>query len=95
MGRGSTPDPGTVANLQNQINALNQQMLNFVQKQKFTVYPMLDNVTQPDIVNVGYQVLPAALVGQTSVTSALASLATKHNELPAGQRSTYAAYFSS
>lgn len=74
-------------------NALNQQMLDFVQKQKFTVYPMLDNVTQPDIVNVGYQVLPAALVGQTSVTSALASLAAKHNELPAGQRSTYSAYF--
>ena len=74
-------------------NALNQQMLDFVQKQNFTVYPMLDNVTQPDIVNVGYQVLPAALVGQTSVTSALASLAAKHNELPASQRSTYAAYF--
>jgi raffinose/stachyose/melibiose transport system substrate-binding protein len=74
-------------------NALNQQMLDFVQKQNFTVYPMLDNVTQPNIVNVGYQVLPAALVGQTSVTGALGSLAAKHNELPAGQRSTYAAYF--
>ena len=74
-------------------NALNQQMLDFVQKQNFTVYPMLDNVTQPNIVNVGYQVLPAALVGQTSVTGALSSLAAKHNELPAGQRSTYAAYF--
>jgi raffinose/stachyose/melibiose transport system substrate-binding protein len=74
-------------------NALNQQMLDFVQKQKFTVYPMLDNVTQPNIVNTGYQVLPAALVGQTSVTSALSSLADKHNELPANQRSTYAAYF--
>jgi raffinose/stachyose/melibiose transport system substrate-binding protein len=74
-------------------NPLNQQMLDFVQKQNFTVYPMLDNVTQPDIVNVGYQVLPAALVGQTSVTSALSSLAAKHNELPANQRSTYAAYF--
>jgi raffinose/stachyose/melibiose transport system substrate-binding protein len=77
----------------NSTNPLNQQMLNFVQKQHFTVYPMLDNVTQPDIVNVGYQVLPAALTGQTSVTSALNSLASKHNELPAGQRSTYAAFF--
>jgi len=75
-------------------NPINQQMLDFVQKQHFTMYPMLDNVTQPDIVNVGYQVLPAALVGQTSVSSALGSLAAKHNELPAGQRSTYAAYFS-
>ena len=74
-------------------NALNQQMLNFVQKDGFTVYPMLDNVTQPDIVNVGYQVLPAALVGQSSVSSALSALAAKHNELPAGQRSTYSAYF--
>ncbi len=74
-------------------NALNQQMLDFVQKDGYTVYPMLDNVTQPDIVNVGYQVLPAALVGQASVSSALAALAAKHNELPAQQRSTYAAYF--
>jgi raffinose/stachyose/melibiose transport system substrate-binding protein len=74
-------------------NALNQQMLDFVQKDGYTVYPMLDNVTQPDIVNVGYQVLPAALVGQTSVTAALAALEAKHNELPAGQRSTFAAYF--
>jgi raffinose/stachyose/melibiose transport system substrate-binding protein len=74
-------------------NALNQQMLNFVQKSSYTVYPMLDNVTQVSLVNAGYQVLPAVLAGQSSVSSALSTLATDHNELPVNQRSTYAAYF--
>jgi ABC-type glycerol-3-phosphate transport system substrate-binding protein len=74
-------------------NALNDEMLAFVQKDHFTVYPMLDNVTQPNLVNAGYQVLPAALAGQTSVASALGTLVSKHNELPANQRSTYSAYF--
>lgn len=75
-------------------NALNQQMLNFVQKDKYTAYPMLDNLTQPSIVNAGYQVLPAALAGQTSVSDALQTLEQKHNELPSNQRSTYSAAFS-
>ena len=74
-------------------NALNQEMLAFVQKDHFTVYPMLDNVTQPNLVNAGYQVLPAALAGQASVSSALGTLQSKHNELPANQRSSYSAYF--
>jgi raffinose/stachyose/melibiose transport system substrate-binding protein len=73
-------------------NALNSQMLGFV-KSGYTVYPMLDNVTQPQIVNVGYQVLPALMVGQTSVTSAVNAMYVKHNELPVAQRSSYAAYF--
>jgi raffinose/stachyose/melibiose transport system substrate-binding protein len=74
-------------------NALNDQMLAFVQKDHYTVYPMLDNVTQPNLVNAGYQVLPAALAGQTSISGALGTLVTKHNELPANQRSSYSAYF--
>ena len=73
-------------------NALNSQMLGFV-KSGYTVYPMLDNVTQPQIVNVGYQVLPALMVGQTSVASAVNAMYVKHNELPVAQRSSYAAYF--
>jgi ABC-type glycerol-3-phosphate transport system substrate-binding protein len=74
-------------------NTLNRQMLAFVQKDHYTVYPMLDNVTQPNLVNAGYQVLPAALAGQASVSSALGTLETKHKELPANQRSSYSAYF--
>jgi len=74
-------------------NKLNDEMLAFVQKDHYTVYPMLDNVTQPNLVNAGYQVLPAALAGQTSVANALGTLVSKHNELPANQRSSYAAYF--
>ena len=50
-------------------------MLDFVSKDHYTVYPMLDNVTQPNIVNVGYQALPAVLVGQASVTQATGELA--------------------
>jgi ABC-type glycerol-3-phosphate transport system substrate-binding protein len=76
-------------------NPLNEQMLDFVQKDGYTAYPMLDNVTQPAIVNVGYEVLPAALAGQTSVQSALGTMEAKHNALPADQRSTYGAYFTS
>jgi raffinose/stachyose/melibiose transport system substrate-binding protein len=74
-------------------NKLNDQMLAFVQKDHYTVYPMLDNVTQPNLVNAGYQVLPAALAGQTSVANALGTLVQKHNALPTNQRSSYAAYF--
>jgi raffinose/stachyose/melibiose transport system substrate-binding protein len=76
----------------NSTNTLNSQMLGFV-KSGYTVYPMLDNVTQPEIVNVGYQVLPALLVGQTSVGAAVGSMMAKHNELPLAHRSSYAAYF--
>jgi ABC-type glycerol-3-phosphate transport system substrate-binding protein len=78
----------------NSTNALNREMLDFVQKDGYTVYPMLDNVTQPDIVNAGYQVLPAVLAGQSSIQSALQVLQSKLHALPAKQRSTYAAYFS-
>jgi raffinose/stachyose/melibiose transport system substrate-binding protein len=74
-------------------NQLNDQMLAFVNKDHYTVYPMLDNVTQPNLVNAGYQVLPAALAGQASISSALGTLEQKHNALPTNQRSSYAAYF--
>jgi raffinose/stachyose/melibiose transport system substrate-binding protein len=75
-------------------NALNREMLDFVQKDSYVVYPMLDNVTQPDIVNAGYQVLPAVLAGQSTVQSALKVLNSKLEALPAKQRSNYADYFS-
>src|ERR1700685_3260734 len=74
-------------------NALNDEMLAFVSKDHYTVYPMLDNVTQPNIVNVGYQALPAVLVGQASVSQGTKELAAQHNQLPANQRGSYGAYF--
>jgi raffinose/stachyose/melibiose transport system substrate-binding protein len=76
-------------------NALNNEMLDFISKDHYTVYPMLDNVTQPELVNDGFQVLPAALAGQTSVASAVQSLASKWHELPTGHRTSYLAAFGS
>lgn len=86
---GLIPDIGTYRSN----NALNNEMLAFIQKDHYTVFPLLDNLTSPNLVNAGYQVFPAALAGQTSVASALSTLAQKHSALPVNQRSSYAAYF--
>jgi len=71
-------------------NPVNQQMLNFVSADHLTVYPMLDNVVQPDVVNTGSKVLPSVLNGSISPKSALSSMQTTFGQLPSSQRgSTY------
>jgi raffinose/stachyose/melibiose transport system substrate-binding protein len=67
-------------------NPVNQQMLNFVTKQHFSVYPMLDNVTQVNVVNAGSTELTTVLDGQTTPMAALAKMAQVLNALPSSQR---------
>ncbi len=67
-------------------NPVNQQMLDFVSDQHMTVYPMLDNVVQGNIVSTGQKFLPSVLGGKVSVTSALSALQTTLSQLPITQR---------
>jgi raffinose/stachyose/melibiose transport system substrate-binding protein len=69
-------------------NPVNQEMLNFVSQDHMTVYPMLDNVVQPNVVNTGSKELPSVLNGSISPKSALSSLQTTFGQLPSGQRGT-------
>jgi ABC-type glycerol-3-phosphate transport system substrate-binding protein len=67
-------------------NPVNQQMLDFVTVNHLTVYPMLDNVVQSNIVSAGQKFLPSVLGGTQSVQAALANLATTLSQLPSTQR---------
>jgi raffinose/stachyose/melibiose transport system substrate-binding protein len=69
-------------------NPVNQEMLNFVSQDHMTIYPMLDNVVQPNVVNTGSKVLPSVLNGTISPSSALSSLQGTLGQLPAAQRGT-------
>jgi ABC-type glycerol-3-phosphate transport system substrate-binding protein len=71
-------------------NPVNQEMLNFVSQDHMTVYPMLDNVVQSNVVNAGSKFLPSVLNGSISVHQALQNLQTTLTQLPASSRgSTY------
>ena len=67
-------------------NPLASQMLSLVNKQGYTVYPMLDNVTSPGVVTAGSSVLPDMLVGGVSAQNAASSLAQAWTQLPASER---------
>jgi raffinose/stachyose/melibiose transport system substrate-binding protein len=67
-------------------NPVNQEMLNFVSQDHLTVYPMLDNVVQPNVVNTGSKFLPSVLNGSISVKQALQNLQTTFSQLPASNR---------
>ena len=67
-------------------NPVNQQMLNFVSKDGMTAYPMLDNVVQGNVVNIGSKFLPSVLGGSESITKALEAMQTTLQQLPATQR---------
>jgi ABC-type glycerol-3-phosphate transport system substrate-binding protein len=67
-------------------NPVNQQMLDLVSNDHMTVYPMLDNVVQANIVSAAQKFLPSVLEGTQSVQAALQNLAETHNQLPASQR---------
>ena len=69
-------------------NPVNQQMLNFALTGGLTAYPMLDNVVQSAVVDVGNKLLPSMLAGQTSPSDALSQLEAALNALPADQRGT-------
>jgi raffinose/stachyose/melibiose transport system substrate-binding protein len=67
-------------------NPVNQQMLNFVSVQHKTVYPMLDNVTQGNIVNSGSKELPTVLAAQATPKAALSNMQQTWQQLPANER---------
>jgi raffinose/stachyose/melibiose transport system substrate-binding protein len=67
-------------------NPVNQQMLNFVTKQHLVAYPMLDNVTQVNVVNAGSSELTTVLNGQASAAAALAKLKQVLFQYPASKR---------
>ncbi len=67
-------------------NPVNQQMLNFVSKDGMTAYPMLDNVVQGNVVNIGSKFLPVCPGGSESITKAQQALQTTLQQLPASQR---------
>jgi ABC-type glycerol-3-phosphate transport system substrate-binding protein len=67
-------------------NPVNQEMLDFVSKDGMTAYPMLDNVVQGDVVNIGSKFLPSVLNGSESITKALQAMQTTLEQLPANQR---------
>jgi len=66
-------------------NPLANQMLAFAQSGK-TVYPMIDNVIQGDVVTTGMKQLDAALGGNISGADALKSMKQTHDALPSDQR---------
>jgi raffinose/stachyose/melibiose transport system substrate-binding protein len=67
-------------------NPVNQQMLDFALTGGMTPYPMLDNVVQSAVVDVGNKLLPSTLAGQTSPQDALGKLQQALEALPAEQR---------
>jgi raffinose/stachyose/melibiose transport system substrate-binding protein len=68
---------------------ISQELLSYAQK-GFAIYPMLDNVLQPDVVNTGNKTLPAAMAGAMSVKDALQKMQDTLNALPANQRNSFA-----
>jgi raffinose/stachyose/melibiose transport system substrate-binding protein len=66
-------------------NPLANQMLAFA-RSGHTVYPMIDNVIQGDVVTTGMKQLDAALGGNISAQAALKSMKQTHDSLPADQR---------
>ena len=67
-------------------NSVNQEMLNFVSQGGMTAYPMLDNVVQGNVVNIGSKFLPSVLNGSESIAKALQDMQTTLQQLPASQR---------
>jgi raffinose/stachyose/melibiose transport system substrate-binding protein len=67
-------------------NPVNQEMLNFVSQNHMAVYPMLDNVVQPNVVSTGSKFLPSVLNGSISAKQALQNLQTTLTQLPASNR---------
>jgi ABC-type glycerol-3-phosphate transport system substrate-binding protein len=66
-------------------NPVNQQMLDFA-KAGMTVYPMIDNVIQSEVVNVGNKDLPSVLNGSISPQQAASDMQNALQRLPASRR---------
>ena len=64
-----------------------KNLLDFAANQGYTRYPMIDNVIQPDVSDVGTKVLNAAFGGAQSMKDALTSMQQALDALPADQKS--------
>jgi raffinose/stachyose/melibiose transport system substrate-binding protein len=67
-------------------NTVSNAMLALASKQGFAAYPMLDNVIQPEVVDVASKKLVAAFGGDTSVASALGDMKSKLDSLPSDRK---------
>jgi raffinose/stachyose/melibiose transport system substrate-binding protein len=65
---------------------LTNQMLDFAAKQHMTPYPMIDNVTQSEVVTTGSKQLDDALGGNISALAALKSMKATLDALPASRK---------
>ncbi len=63
-----------------------KNLLDFAANQGFTRYPMIDNVIQPEVSDVGTKVLNAAFGGAQSVSDALKSMQQALEALPADSK---------
>ncbi len=63
-----------------------KNLLDFAANQGFTRYPMIDNVIQPEVSDVGTKVLNAAFGGAQSMKDALTSMQQTLDQLPADQK---------
>ncbi len=64
-----------------------KNLLDFAANQGYTRYPMIDNVIQPEVSDVGTKVLNAAFGGSQSMADALKSMQQALDQLPADQKS--------
>jgi len=67
-------------------SSLTNQMLDFASKQHMTPYPMIDNVTQSEVVTTGSKQLDDALGGNISALAALKSMKATLDALPASRK---------
>jgi raffinose/stachyose/melibiose transport system substrate-binding protein len=67
---------------------LSQDLLSYAATKNFAVYPMADNILQPEVVDTGNKTLPAAFAGTMSATDALKKMQETLMALPADRRST-------
>ncbi|HTI01776.1 MAG TPA: ABC transporter substrate-binding protein [Acidisoma sp.] len=67
-------------------NPLYADLFALTEKDGFTAVPMIDNVIQPPLVDVGQRVLTAAFAQQMTVQAALQKMQDAWNNLPADQK---------
>jgi ABC-type glycerol-3-phosphate transport system substrate-binding protein len=67
-------------------NPVVQDIEKYIQGDHYTVYPMLDNIAQTNVVNTGSQDLDATFAGDMSADAALEAMAKTWQQLPSSQK---------
>ncbi len=74
-------------------NPVDEAMLQFSEQAHFAEYPMLDNVTAPDVVTAGSKILPEVLAGEVTPQQGAAQIEQAWRQLPASERgATWGSY---